>query len=82
MARTHDAKRVVADGLAWAVAHGVTRSSAGLLMDTETGAEVLAVVKSWSIRRGSGRTWRARAVFEFEHGAAYREHIERDDADT
>ena len=50
-------------------------------MDTETGAEVLAVVKSWSIRvavpveRGGGR-----AVFEFEHGAAYREHIERDDA--
>ena len=50
LARTQDVKRIVADGLAWAVAQGVARSSAGLLMDTETGSDALAVVRSWSIR--------------------------------
>ena len=82
LARTQDVKHLVADGLAWAVAQGVARSSAGLLMDTETGSDALAVVKSWSIRiaipveRGGGG-----AIFEFDHGPAYREHVEGVDPD-
>ncbi len=51
-------------------------------MDTETGADALAVARLWSIQiavpveRGGGR-----ATFEFDHGTAYREYIERDGAD-
>ncbi len=62
LARAQVVKRIVADGLAWALAHGVAHSSAGLLMDTETGADVLAVARLWSIqiavpveRGGDGR---------------------------
>jgi myo-inositol catabolism protein IolC len=81
-ARARDAKTVVLDGLTWAIDHGADRASAGLLMDTETGADVVAAAKRMSItvaipvERGGGGP-----VFEFDHGAAFGAHIERHDPD-
>jgi myo-inositol catabolism protein IolC len=80
--KVRDTKSVVLDGLVWAVKQGVDRTSAGLLIDTEAGADLAASVKRMSIavaipvERGGGKP-----VFEFDHGAAYGAHIEQHDPD-
>ncbi|MFF3877426.1 2-deoxy-5-keto-D-gluconate 6-phosphate aldolase domain-containing protein [Streptomyces sp. NPDC001978] len=81
-AKVRDAKSVVLEGLMWAVEQGVDRASAGLLMDTETSSDLVASAKRLSVtvaipvERGGGGQ-----VFDFDHGKAYRQHIERHDPD-
>jgi myo-inositol catabolism protein IolC len=77
-ARAASAKRVVFDALLWAIEHGVDRAQTALLMDTETGADVIAAAQRYNIRvaipveRGGGQP-----VFEFDHGPEFRAHIQR-----
>jgi myo-inositol catabolism protein IolC len=81
-ARASDAKRIVLEGLLWAIDKGADRRFAGILVDTETAADVardareLGIAVAIPVERGGGRM-----VFEFEYGAGFGAHIERYDPD-
>src|SRR5262245_16185594 len=77
IARTGDVKHIVFEGLMWAIKKGADKTKAGLLMDTETGAQVVSAAQEKSIRvaipveRGG-----AQAVFQLDHGSEFDKHIE------
>jgi myo-inositol catabolism protein IolC len=76
----HDAvsasKRVIYDGFREAVAHGVPKSYAGLLVDEEFGAGILREATASGYVTALSTERSGSEEFEFEYGDAFAAHIE------
>lgn len=79
-AAQHDAvsasKRVIYDGFREAVAHGVPKGYAGLLVDEEFGAGILRDATASGYMTALSTERSGSAEFEFEYGDAFAAHIE------
>jgi 5-dehydro-2-deoxygluconokinase len=76
-----DAKRLVWEGLQEAVAGGAPAGAVGALVDEEMGAEIAREAKAAGIRLAMPVEGSGSAVFDFEYGDAFAEHIESFDPD-
>lgn len=83
MERVRAAKYLIFEGFLWARDSGAVDPSAmGVLVDSQTGAQVAAearrrgILLAIPVERGGGLP-----VFEFDHGAEFATHIERHDPD-
>jgi myo-inositol catabolism protein IolC len=76
VARIADSKRVIFEGLQLAVVDGAPMASAGLLVDEQFGSEVARAAKTGGYVLAMPVEKSGLAVFDFEYGAAFGEHIE------
>ena len=75
-ARVADAKLVVYEGFEAALADGVARGPAGILVDEEFGAEIARRAHSAGVALAMPVEKSGRAEFEFEFGDGFGRHIE------
>ncbi len=80
-ARSHeaiaDAKRVIWNGFQQAVADGVPRSAAGLLIDEEYGAPIAREAKELGVVLAMPVEAAGTAEFEFQHGEDFGSYLQR-----
>lgn len=71
-----DSKRVIYDGFRQALSEGVPSQRAGILIDEEFGASILrdAIARGYVTALSTEKS--GSDEFDFEHGAAFAEHIE------
>lgn len=75
--RVRDAKRMLFDGLLRAVSDGaVLRDQAAVLVDEQFGGDVLRLALERGVAVAIAVERSGRQVFELEHGAEFREHLE------
>jgi myo-inositol catabolism protein IolC len=70
------AKRVIYDGFLTALAGGVPREKAGILVDEQFGAAILRDATSKNIVTACPLEKSGQAEFEFEYGEEFASHIE------
>jgi myo-inositol catabolism protein IolC len=70
------AKRVIYDGFLLALATGVAKERAGILVDEQFGAALLRDAESRNIVTACPAEKSGQAEFEFEYGEDYKRHIE------
>ncbi|MDE3202344.1 MAG: DUF2090 domain-containing protein [Acidobacteriota bacterium] len=70
------AKRVIYDGFKQAIASGVDRSKAGLLVDEQFGAQILRDAAAEGFHTACPAEKSGQAEFDFEYGDDFRAHIE------
>jgi 5-dehydro-2-deoxygluconokinase len=75
-ARVTASKQVVYDGVKVALANGVPRAHAGILVDEQFGAGILADAARAGIITSAPAEKSGLAEFDFEYGADYARHIE------
>jgi myo-inositol catabolism protein IolC len=73
------AKQIIYDGFLDALADGVPREKAGILVDEQFGAEVLRDAKSRNIVTACPTEKSGQAEFDFEYGEGFASHIEKFD---
>jgi myo-inositol catabolism protein IolC len=78
-AKIADAKRVVYDGFRAAVAGGVPKEKAGILVDEEFGAAILRDAAAEGYATACPAEKSGQAEFDFEYGDDFARHIERFD---
>jgi myo-inositol catabolism protein IolC len=78
-ARVADVKNVVYEGFEAALANGVSRETAGLLVDEQFGAEIARRARQAGVALAMPVEQSGRAEFDFEFGEAYGRHIEEFD---
>jgi myo-inositol catabolism protein IolC len=78
-AKIADAKRVVYDGFRVAVAGGVPKEKAGILVDEEFGAAILRDAAAEGYATACPAEKSGQAEFDFEYGDDFARHIERFD---
>jgi myo-inositol catabolism protein IolC len=78
-AKIADAKRVVYDGFRAAVAGGVPKEKAGILVDEEFGAAILRDATAEGYATACPAEKSGQAEFDFEYGDDFAQHIERFD---
>jgi 5-dehydro-2-deoxygluconokinase len=71
-----DAKRVIYDGFKAALADGVPKDKAGLLVDEQFGSAILRDAKSEGVVIASPAEKSGQDEFDFEYGADFARHIE------
>ena len=71
-----DAKKVIYDGFKLAIANGVDRDKAGLLVDEQFGAEILRDAGAQGFHTACPAEKSGLAEFDFEYGDDFRSHIE------
>jgi myo-inositol catabolism protein IolC len=71
-----DAKKVVYDGFLAALANGVSREKAGILVDEQFGAVILRDAASRGIATACPAEKSGQAEFDFEYGEDFASHIE------
>jgi myo-inositol catabolism protein IolC len=79
-ARVSDAKLVVYEGFEAALANGVARETAGLLVDEQCGAEIARRARAAGVSLAMPVEKSGQAEFAFEFGTAFGRHIEAFDA--
>lgn len=80
-ARIGHSKAIAFDGLRRAIAAGVPREHAALLVDERFGAEVARQAKAEGVQLAMPAEKSGQAEFEFEYGDDFAEHIEAFDPD-
>ena len=75
-ARMRDAKRVIYEGLLYAIEGGVQKEDAAILVDEEFGAEILKDAAERGIRRIVPTEKSGQEEFAFNYGEGFAEHIE------
>jgi myo-inositol catabolism protein IolC len=72
-------KRVIFDGLRAAVADGVPKDCAGILVDEEFGADILRDARKQGLITACPAEKSGQEEFQFEYGSEYARHIEQID---
>ncbi len=71
-----DAKRVIYDGFKDAISQGVPKSKAGILVDEQFGVAILRDAAAEGYTRAMSVEKSGQDDFDFEYGAAFRQHLE------
>jgi len=79
--RVVEGKRLIFDGMVVAAEAGEDPALMGVLVDEQYGAEILAAARRHGLRTAVPVERSGQALFAFEYGEAFGEHIERVDAD-
>jgi 5-dehydro-2-deoxygluconokinase len=72
-----DAKKVIYDGFLAALASGVSKERAGILVDEQFGADVLRHARKNGITTAMPAEKSGQDEFDFEYGEAFAQHIEQ-----
>lgn len=76
-AQIADAKQVIYEGFKKAIAAGVEKAKAGLLVDEQFGAAILRDASAQGFHTACPAEKSGQEEFDFEYGADFAEHIER-----
>ena len=75
-AEVADSKRIIFEGFTAALASGVPREKAGILVDEQFGAAILRDAAAAGITRACAAEKSGQEEFEFEYGEDFARHIE------
>jgi 5-dehydro-2-deoxygluconokinase len=70
------AKQIIYDGFKWAVANGVPKEHAGILVDEQFGAAILRDAKANQFMTACAAEKSGQEEFDFEYGLDFAKHIE------